>query len=297
MTVNGFYCHSRREEKRRRRIQRIKCVFKVFAFFLLFVPAVLCFLLFQKVTRLEKQVEDLIEIHGKAAMADIAWTEPVAEEVLEQPTEEKKVYLTFDDGPGRYSDELLDILRDYNVKATFFVIGKTDEASEKLYKRMVQEGHTVAMHSYTHRYEEIYKDLDSFQEDIEKLQTLLYETTGEWPEYYRFPGGSSNRVSQFPIEEAIAYLNEKGITYFDWNVMSGDATGKNYTEEQLIANVMEGVYQNNTSIVLMHDFAAVDTTVRSLPALIERLQKEGYVILPISDGTNPIQHIKADSVK
>lgn len=304
-------------------------------FLLLIIPTVCCFLMLIKVNRLEKQVESLVEMHDKeyqayqeekegektqtkessqiiyaaevedeAVMADVSEAEEPAseealtpEELLEQSTEKKKVYLTFDDGPSRYSDELLDILKKYDVKATFFVIGRTDEESKRIYKRIVDEGHTLAMHSYTHKYEQIYENLDSFKKDVEKLSDLLYKTTGVRPKYYRFPGGSSNQVSKVSIKKCISYLNQKGITYFDWNTVNGDATGENYTEKQMVATVMEGVHKNNNSIVLMHDTVSRDTTVNSLPMLIKKLKKEGYVILPISDYTNPIQHIKADSVK
>lgn len=219
------------------------------------------------------------------------------EELLEQSTQNKKVYLTFDDGPSKYSDELLDVLKKYNVKATFFVIAKTDKDSLNIYKRIVEEGHVLAMHSYTHQYGVVYKSLSSFKKDIQKLSDFLYEATGVRPKYYRFPGGSSNQVSKVSIEKCIAYLNKEGITYFDWNVVNGDATGKNYTAKQMVAMVMEGVEKNNNSIVLMHDTVSKDTTVKSLPSLIKKLQKAGYVLLPISDYTNPVQHTKADSVK
>lgn len=336
MTVNDTYRHNSKEEHRRKRVKRIKHMIVAAVFLLLIIPTVCCFLMLIKVNRLEKQVESLVEMHDKEyqayqeekedqikdgtqiihaaevedepAMADVSETEePVSEEateevltpeeLLERSTEKKKVYLTFDDGPSQYSDELLDILKEYNVKATFFVVGRTDEESKRIYKRIVDEGHTLAMHSYTHKYEQIYKNLDSFKKDVEKLSDLLYKTTGVRPKYYRFPGGSSNQVSKVSIKKCISYLNQEKITYFDWNAVNGDATGKNYTEKQMVANVMEGVHKNNNSIVLMHDTVSRDTTVKSLPALIKKLKKEGYVILPISDYTNPIQHIKADSVK
>lgn len=337
MTVNATYCHNSKEEHRRKRVKRIKHVIIAAVFLLLIIPTVCCFMMLIKVNRLEKQVEALVEMHDKeyqaylkerketqtkegsqviyaaevedeATMADVSEAEePVLEEsteevltpeeLLEQSTEKKKVYLTFDDGPSRYSDELLDILKEYGVKATFFVIGRTDRESKRIYKRIVDEGHILAMHTYTHKYEQIYKNLDSFKKDVEKLSDLLYKTTGVRPKYYRFPGGSSNQVSKVSIKKCISYLNQKGITYFDWNVVNGDATGKNYTEKQMVTTVMEGVHKNNNSIVLMHDTVSRDTTVKSLPTLIKKLKKEGYVILPISDYTNPIQHIKADSVK
>ena len=205
--------------------------------------------------------------------------------------------MTFDDGPSKNTEKILDTLKENNVKATFFVIGKTDSDAMRIYKRIVEEGHTLAMHSYTHNYEKIYKNLDNFKKDVEKLSDLLYETTGVRPKYYRFPGGSSNQVSKVSIKKCISYLNDEGIVYFDWNAINGDATGKKYTAKQMVDNVMEGVSQNNNSIVLLHDTVSRKTTVESLPELIKQLKAGGYVILPITDYTNPIQHMKADSVK
>lgn len=209
----------------------------------------------------------------------------------------KKVYLTFDDGPSIYTGEILDILEDYHVKATFFVIGKTDEESKKLYQRIVEEGHTLGMHSYSHKYEKIYNSVKDFDKDFTKLWKLLYDTTGYKPSIYRFPGGSDNLVNRSGMENFISYLKDKSITYFDWNVVSGDATGIKYTKDQLIDNVLGGVALKNTSIVLMHDSQTKQTTVDSLPGLLEELIAGGAEILPLDKDVTPIQMIKADSVK
>lgn len=219
------------------------------------------------------------------------------EEKLDLETEEKKVYLTFDDGPGKYTDTLLDVLKENGVKATFFVIGKTDEHSLSIYKRIVEEGHTLAMHSYSHQYSKIYKSVDAFKDDLNKLSDLLYDTTGERPTAYRFPGGSSNTVSDVSMTEFIKYLNKENITYYDWNVINGDATGKDLTTGEMIHNVMNGVEKNKNSIILMHDTVSRDTTLKSMPTLIQKLKKQGYVILPITKYTNTVQHIKADTVE
>lgn len=209
----------------------------------------------------------------------------------------KKVYLTFDDGPSVLTDEILDTLADYNVKATFFVIGKTDTASKNLYKRIVDEGHTLGMHSYSHKYSKIYNSLEDFDKDFTKLWKLLYDTTGYKPSIYRFPGGSENLVNKNGMDEFIRYLNDKSFVYFDWNVVNGDATGVNYTEEQLIDNVLKGVAAKRTSIVLMHDAQSKVKTVESLPELLEKLISGGAEVLPLDKDVSPIQMIKADSIK
>lgn len=209
----------------------------------------------------------------------------------------KQVYLTFDDGPSKNTGEILDILKEYDVKATFFVIGKTDKTSKKLYKRIVDEGHTLGMHSYSHKYDIIYNSVEDFDKDFTKLWNLLYDTTGYKPTIYRFPGGSDNGVNKHGMEDFIRYLNKAGISYYDWNVLNGDATGIDYTEEQLIANVLNGVAAKKRSIVLMHDTASKTKTVETLPDILEKLISGGAQILPIDKSVKPIQMIKADSVK
>lgn len=211
--------------------------------------------------------------------------------------EHPKVYLTFDDGPSENTAKILDILKERNIKATFFVIGQEDEESKALYRRIVDEGHTLGMHSFSHKYDVIYQSLDSFKEDMEHLQSYLEEVTGVTPTIMRFPGGSSNKVSNVDIEELIRYVKERGLTYYDWNVVSGDATSQVYTPDELVANVMNDVVKYDTSVVLMHDSSAKATTVDALLPMIDQLQELGAELLPIDDTTKPIQHIKAEDVE
>ena len=209
----------------------------------------------------------------------------------------KKVYLTFDDGPSVYTDDILDILSEYQVKATFFVIGKEDSWSKKMYQRIVEEEHTLGMHSYSHQYSRIYNSVEDFDKDFTKLQKLLYDTTGYKPTIYRFPGGSDNQVNKNGMEDFIRYLNDAGVVYFDWNVLNGDATGVEYTKKQLINNVLSGVETKENSIVLMHDSQVKKSTVDSLPGLLDSLISEGAQILPLDDTVTPIQMIKADTIE
>lgn len=209
----------------------------------------------------------------------------------------KKVYLTFDDGPSKNTDKILDILAEYNIKATFFVTGHTDEASLNRYKRIVEEGHTLGMHSYSHDYKKIYNSVEDFDKDFTKLWKLLYDTTGYIPTLYRFPGGSLNKVSKNDMKDFIRYLNEKGITYYDWNVVNGDAEGKDYTEEEMIDKVLSGIEKKKISIVLMHDSKGKDKTVTTLPKILDALISEGSQLLPFDENVPLIQQIKASSVK
>ena len=214
-----------------------------------------------------------------------------AESNLANPEDTLKVYLTFDDGPSSNTAKILDILDDYGVKATFFVVGHTDEDSKALYKRIVDEGHTLGMHSYSHNYSTLYSSLDSFAGDLDRIQNLLYDVTGVDCMYYRFPGGSSNLVSNTNMGVFIKYLNDQGVTYMDWNVSSGDATSQAYTPDELVENVMADVVKYKTSVVLLHDADGKDNTVEALPAMIEALQSKGAVILPVSEDTTLIQHM------
>jgi peptidoglycan/xylan/chitin deacetylase (PgdA/CDA1 family) len=218
-----------------------------------------------------------------------------AEDKSKQEFANKKVYLTFDDGPSKYTDDILDILSEYNVKATFFVIGKTDDSSKEMYQRIVEEGHTLGMHSYSHDYKYIYKSLEDFDKDFTKVRDLLYDTTGYLPTLYRFPGGSSNNVSDVDISSFIQYLNDSSVTYFDWNVVSGDATGKDLTQNALYNNVINGVKKHNTSVVLMHDTDVKVNSVKSLKRILDTLIEEGAVILPLDENVTPIQQVKSSS--
>lgn len=222
--------------------------------------------------------------------------QPIPDEVSEVEADvsaKRKVYLTFDDGPSIYTQDILDILARYEVKATFFVLGKEGDSQRQALKRIVEEGHTLGIHSYSHRYSEIYASKENFVADFEKLQTFLYEVTGELSTVYRFPGGSSNEVSATSMEELAEYLAGKNVQYYDWNISSEDGTGTNIPVEQLVANSTKKLEKYDTAIILFHDSADKRTTVEALPIIIENiLALEDTVILPITEDTEPVQHIK-----
>ena len=211
------------------------------------------------------------------------------------PSTIRKVYLTFDDGPSIYTDEILDILKEYDVKATFFVVGKGKEPYEEACRRIVEEGHTLGMHSYSHVYQEIYASREAFIWDVNILQDYLYKVTGVHPEIYRFPGGSSNRVSTVDMQELKDYLNEIGIVWYDWNISSGDTTG-HPGYEQIVKNCTSDLENYGEAVILLHDAADKKTTVQALPKIIETiLEMEDTVIVPITDETVPVQHGKTKS--
>ncbi|MBR1641789.1 MAG: polysaccharide deacetylase [Butyrivibrio sp.] len=201
------------------------------------------------------------------------------------------VYLTFDDGPSIYTDEILDILAEYDVKATFFVCGKPDAKYTDSYKRIVDEGHTLGMHSYSHKYSDIYSSVDAFSEDLKKLKHFLFDTTDVLPRYYRFPGGSSNKVTKVDIHELMDVLDTEGVTYFDWNVSAGDDRA-GATKDTIYNNIVGNIPKFKHCIVLMHDAADKKSTVEALPEVIEAIKAmDDTVIVPITDDTLPVQHI------
>ena len=213
----------------------------------------------------------------------------------EEDADVRKVYLTFDDGPSSNTGRILDILAEYDVKATFFVVGKEEEEYQELYKRIVEEGHTLAMHSYSHKYNEIYQSVESYSEDLSKLQEFLYDTTGVWCRYCRFPGGSSNTVSKVDMHDLIAYLDDQDMSYFDWNISSGDAGSSYISSSEIVRNCTTKLRDYDEAIILMHDASEKNSTVEALPELIEMIQAmDDTKIVPITDDTERIHHISND---
>lgn len=207
-----------------------------------------------------------------------------------------QVYLTFDSGPDENTNAILDVLEEYQVKATFFVAGNESEEASTIYKRIVNDGHTIGMHSFSNQYSTIYASKESFSNDLEQIRNCITNATGVTSLYYRFPGGSSNQISNVDMSEFVRVLNQDKITYFDWNVSAGDAAS-DYSAEDVVNNVISGVQKYKTSVVLLHDGTDKTTTVEALKPLIEALQNMQAEILPIDENTKVIQYIKSDSVE
>lgn len=212
------------------------------------------------------------------------------EDNLRSEGEKMTVYLTFDDGPSENTPEILEILRNHNVKATFFTTGKEGEEAEEWYRQIIADGHTLGMHSYSHKYSTIYESVDAFTADFNKLYDYIKDVTGVSCQFYRFPGGSSNQVSNTDMNEFIDFLGEQGMTYYDWNVVCGDATSQIYTADELVQNVMTDVVKYKYSVVLMHDAAEKDTTVEALEILLQQLEEMDAEILPITEDSPVIHH-------
>lgn len=315
------------QRKRRKRIGRIRNGIIITIAGWIILSMILIIVLFVQVIKIQHKLDNIVTVSskeqvqqenaqkpesaGESVYTDVteATEPPKSYEAVTPPatgiSEEDnlasdgdihKVYLTFEDGPSDNTGEILDILAQYDVKATFFVVGKEDEESKALYQRIVDEGHTLGMHSYSNKYSQIYQSDEAFEEDFERLRDELYQVTGVNSIYYRFPGGSSNQISNVPMSDFIHYLNENGVIYYDWNISAGDAASNAYSSEEIVANVMDDVVKYKTSVVLLHDASDKSTTVDALAPLIEALNEMGAEILPIDEDTSVIQYVKADSI-
>lgn len=198
----------------------------------------------------------------------------------------KTIFLTFDDGPSNSTQPILDVLRKNEVKATFFVNGKLGVFASAWLKEIAADGHSIGMHSYTHKYPLIYESVENFIEDLHKNFLYVKNTTGVSPSLLRFPGGSINTYNLKIYPLLCAEMLRRGFIYCDWNVSAGDAI-KGATAESMVENVLNGVKLCwGPAFVLMHDNGSVDLP-RALPQIIERLKSEGYTFAALDTTVRP----------
>lgn len=208
--------------------------------------------------------------------------------IPEQTAESGKIYLTFDDGPSARTPEVLKILAEKDVKATFFVVGKEDSTSLGYYRQIVEAGHTLGMHSYSHNYKAIYASVEDFLADYYRLFVLLRDATGVTPEVFRFPGGSLNGYNQNLYQEIIAEMQRRGFVYYDWSLSAEDAAKVSPKAEQITAHILEGAQKHDRAVVLMHDSHLRTSTVQALPGLIDGLREQGFELAAIDRSVKPI---------
>lgn len=201
---------------------------------------------------------------------------------------EDTIYLTFDDGPSPRTPEVLEILREKGIKATFFVVGQNDEQSLQWMRDIVADGHTLGMHSYSHRYDDIYSSVESYLEDMYKLFTQIKEATGVTPTVFRFPGGSINAYNTAVNQEIISEMLRRGFVPYDWNVSSEDAATRAPSAEAIVATVTAQAQKISRGVVLMHDSDYKYTTVAALPTLIDRLAEQGFTFDAIQPNMQPV---------
>ena len=299
--MTGNTVHAAEAAYRKKRVKRIKKIIVGTAIVLLLLPTIMCLFLLVKVPSLEKQIETITKVADsgvvKAQEKEVKTTKAPKKASTAEPTIKptddtttKKVYLTFDDGPGSQTGKILDILKKNHVKATFFVTGKEDASSKKIYQRIVKEGHTLAMHSYSHIQDVIYDSKEAFEKDLKQINRCLYEATGVHTKFYRFPGGSSTQNTSLPIQNFIDVLKKNHYLYLDWNVISPDINNANATKEQVVTGVMQGVDAYDTAVVLMYDVADKPMTVKALPSIIKQIKAKNYELLPVDESMILIQH-------
>ena len=299
--MTGNTVHAAEAAYRKKRVKRIKKIIVGTAIVLLLLPTIMCLFLLVKVHSLEKQIETITKVSDSGAVQaqekEVKTTKAPKKASTAEPTIKptddtttKKVYLTFDDGPGSQTGKILDILKKNHVKATFFVTGKEDASSKKIYQRIVKEGHTLAMHSYSHIQDVIYDSKEAFEKDLKQINRCLYEATGVHTKFYRFPGGSSTQNTSLPIQNFIDVLKKNHYLYLDWNVISPDINNANATKEQVVTGVMQGVDAYDTAVVLMYDVADKPMTVKALPSIIKQIKAKNYELLPVDESMILIQH-------
>ena len=194
-------------------------------------------------------------------------------------TDKKVAYLTFDDGPSNNTHQILDILKQNNIKATFFVLGSQVEIFPETTNRIYNEGHYIANHGYSHKYSSIYQSPEQVLNEFNQCNQIVAKTINV-PEYnshlFRFPGGSVGGKYAELKKQAVTLLEQNDILHIDWNSLTGDSEKVNPTEEYLMDNLQKTTEGKNSLVILMHDAQAKKITAETLTKVIEYLQQQGY---------------------
>ncbi len=215
---------------------------------------------------------------GKTGNGDETGSSEIDESPFPGPGEaagEKKVYLTFDDGPDSVVTTLiLDILDHYAIKATFFVVGTEIEKNPGMLRDIARRGHSLGNHTYNHRYQDIYSGRDSFLESIKKNEELIFSITGQRPKIVRDPGGAVRKSGY--MQDSLA---ESGYRLVDWNVESYDSRKPSLTAPEIIEKVRQQTRKKELwphMVIIMHDGRGHMATARALPTIIDMLQNQGF---------------------
>ncbi|ABP67949.1 polysaccharide deacetylase [Caldicellulosiruptor saccharolyticus DSM 8903] len=199
----------------------------------------------------------------------------------------KVIYLTIDDGPSSETPKILEILEKEGIKATFFVVGYNCVKYPNFLKQIYQKGHLIGNHSYSHKYKVIYKSFKNFADDFNKAQDVIYQITGIMPKYYRFPGGSLNKVSP----QIKKFFDKNKVIYIDWNAITGDSS-KNHeklTYKDIIKMTFATINNKNQIVLLMHDSPTKKNVIEALPYIIKTLKSKGYVFETVDKMPKPLQ--------
>ena len=232
-----------------------------------------------QVNQLEQEKEHLEALPQQRDLAKDRYFEAAAkleQQVVDGTSPYRVAYLTFDDGPFQLTYEYLRVLKEEDVLATFFVLGKPDYLD--VYEAILAEGHTMGNHSYSHRIRNgLYDSPQSFIADVNKLDAFLRENFQFKPEVFRFPGGI--RSAGGIKEECVHALHEGGYGYVDWNALTRDAEIRGLTLEDAYNYVMPQATSKDFAVLLMHDFNSA--SLGALPTIIQHLREQNYVMLPL----------------
>lgn len=240
----------------------------------------------------------LMPVMGKLKNNTIGYI-PIPMPILisSQVQDDKIAYLTFDDGPSTNTSKILDILDEYKIHATFFVIGNNSKFYRNTIKEIWRRGNTIGNHTYSHDYRTLYSSVDDFNKDLKKNEDNLYSILGYRPNIFRFPGGSNNEISynyggRAIMKNIIDKIDKAQYQYYDWNVSSEDAVGGKSSKNKIIYSVTNGAKNKKTIIILCHDTNQKTTTVEALPTIIKNLKNMGFKFETLDKYSSPIQFKK-----
>lgn len=206
-------------------------------------------------------------------------------QVSQSEDKNKVVYLTFDDGPCNIiTDKILDVLKKYDVKATFFVVGKEIIRREHILKRINDEGHSIGLHTYSHSFKKAYMSVDAFMNELAKTNNLVFEITGKKSGIIRFPGGSHNRLNSIFLQK----IHDKGFKIYDWTHSCEDGTCSYLSPYALFRNSQKKIISRKMApgvILLMHSNENNINTIDALPLIIRYYRNKGYEFKAIEKDT------------
>lgn len=248
----------------------------------------------RKIMALENKIQQM-SIQGEAQETVSQESEPLyyqtmyqnlyAEQATEYNVAENTIYLTFDDGPTKVTEKILDILKENNVKATFFVMN--NKGQESILKRIVDEGHAIGIHTYSHSYTDIYDSVEAFLDDFNAQYEMISKITGVKPDIFRFPGGTINKYNTIIRKELTAEMNRRGFTYYDWNATAADMKSSVSAEEVLQNSIDTGAGKSRI-IMLLHDGESKGVTAEALPSIISYYKDKGYNFGILTNDVKPI---------
>lgn len=235
--------------------------------------------------QLERPGEESKEVQSRKLLEN----EAIAEN-LKMEQNKKVAYLTFDDGPSEVTKEILKVLKEKKVNATFFLIGnQINDETVPILKQSIKDGNCIGIHTYCHECKVIYCNVDSYLKDFQQAYDVIKEKLGIEPKLFRFPWGSANRFLSCMEEEVITKLEAKGFTYFDWNISAEDSVG-NPTSYSIMKNIRKDYKKYNKPVLLMHDSSVNKITAQMLPQIIDELKQAGYSFDTLEHMDTPYQY-------